>query len=314
MLMANSRVWSIVFVVFDRPILGRSYLGTRFGQGSLKCRKKCAIAGAMKMLIKREIRLAKWLSTLSGKKSHELASWLWKEWLLWFSSVCAVSVWQVLWPQLLNGHYAGQWLQLSAPAPETSKPEFKRNLPKMMPCIIRLQTLGPSLRILAAEGKGLTNRQPWVVSDGAVSRCVPAVPILTVEPASAPASLPEQGRGPGEAGTLDYELQQPGTAAARPLGGGVWRSQSRKRCRSSWRMRRRAEAASRNRPRERVPCRRLGAPASRAPANQPAACCWRGPTEKPAFQPCKHGGPQGGNDKMAGVENKIDNVKGKSVR
>lgn len=178
----------------------------------------------------------------------------------------------------------------------------------MMPCIIRLQTLGPSLRILAAEGKGLTNRHPWVVSDGAVS--VPVVPVLTVEPASAPASLPEQGMGLGEAGTLDYELQQPGTVAGR----GVWRSQSRKRSRSSRRMRRRAEAASRNRPRERVPCHRSRAPASRAPANQPAACCWRGPTEKPAFQPCKHGGPQGGNDKMAGVENKIDNVEGKSIR
>lgn len=92
-------------MVFNQPVLGRSYFGTRLRQGRLKSLKKCAIAGARKILIKSEIYLAKWLSsTLSGKKkSHDWLAGYGKN-DLWFSSVCAMSVGQVLWPQLLNWH------------------------------------------------------------------------------------------------------------------------------------------------------------------------------------------------------------------
>lgn len=70
MLMANSKVWSVISVVFNQPVLGRNHLGSRSGQGGLKCHMEWAIAGARKMSIKCAIHLAKGYLLCQEKRNH----------------------------------------------------------------------------------------------------------------------------------------------------------------------------------------------------------------------------------------------------
>lgn len=104
-----------------------------------------------------------------------------------FLCVCRVGLTGFMAPaaELSLGRAAAAAL---SPCPGDQQSRVDRILPKTMLHVTRLQTPGLSLRILASEGKGLTDSHPWVVSDGAVRRCMPAVPVLTVEPASAPGS------------------------------------------------------------------------------------------------------------------------------
>lgn len=104
-----------------------------------------------------------------------------------FLCVCCVSLTGFMAPaaELSLGRAAAAALK---PCPGDQQTQVERILPEMMLHVICLQMPGLSLRSLASEGKGLTNRHPWVVSDGAVRLCVPVVPVLTVEPASAPVS------------------------------------------------------------------------------------------------------------------------------
>lgn len=104
-----------------------------------------------------------------------------------FLCVCRVSLTGFMAPaaELSLGRAAAAALK---PCPGDQQTRVEKILPEMMLHVICLQMSGLSLRSLASEGKGLTDRHPWVVSDGAVRLCVPVVPVFTVEPASAPTS------------------------------------------------------------------------------------------------------------------------------
>lgn len=74
MLMAKSRVWSVIPVVFNQPVLGRNHLGAKSGRGGLKCHMEWATAGARKMNIKCDIHLAKGYLLCQEKRNH--VNWL----------------------------------------------------------------------------------------------------------------------------------------------------------------------------------------------------------------------------------------------
>jgi len=141
--------------------------------------------------------------------------------------------------------------------PRRQQTRVGRSLPEAGLRLVRLPALGLSLRVLAAERKGLTDRCAWVVSDGWCCQLLRASSARPRCRVGISPRVPAQHLCPGRdwegTGALDHELQQPGTAAVRLLGRVVIRGQSHQWACSGRRMRRRGEGASRNRLRELSP-------------------------------------------------------------